>query len=210
MRYSILLVIHAWRIFWGECHHNHGARTNLFHCSFTWTDVEPLRFSKALFCVVHIQIFWSNFLLCAMYFMSTYFLPTACMFLPGPLSTREELDVSLWFMPYLISDDPLGIFLLARPAITFQKLVQHMTNGSSQFRTFPNPMFSLMYMAASNNVTTRYLAIRENFLLLAIHITKNIPSAEGTLPDLPENMPSVPPGYVLFLLPQCQWIPIQV
>jgi len=33
---------------------------------------------------------------------------------------------------------------------------------------------------------------------------KDIPFAEGTLPDLPANMPSVPPGYVLFLLPQCQ------
>ena len=39
---------------------------------------------------------------------------------------------------------------------------------------------------------------------------KNIPFAEGTLPDLPANMPSVPPGYVLIFLSQCQSIAIQV
>ena len=88
----------------------------------------------------------------------------------------------------------------------FQKLVQNAADGSSQFRTFPNPMFSLMYMAVRNNVAMKYLTIEENFLLAAIHVAamKNIPFAEGTLPDLPANMPSVPPGYVLLLLPQCQ------
>ena len=84
--------------------------------------------------------------------------------------------------------------------IQFQKLVQSAADSSSQFRTFPNPMFSLMHMAARNNAATKYLAIEENFLLAAIHVAamKNIPFAEGTLPDLPADMPSLPPGYVLF------------
>jgi hypothetical protein len=87
--------------------------------------------------------------------------------------------------------------------IQFQKLVQSATDGSSQFRAFSNPMFSLMHMAARNNATTKYLAIEENFLLAAIHVAamKNIRFAEGTLPDLPADMPSVPLGYVfLFFL----------
>jgi len=86
--------------------------------------------------------------------------------------------------------------------IQFQKLVQNAANSSLQFRTFSNPMFSLMHMAARNNATTKYLAIKENFLLATIHMAamKNIPFAEGTLPDLPADMPSVPPGCVLFLL----------
>ena len=41
--------------------------------------------------------------------------PTACMFLPGPPSTKD-LDVSATFMPYLISDDHLGVFPFARLA----------------------------------------------------------------------------------------------
>ena len=87
--------------------------------------------------------------------------------------------------------------------VQFQKLVQNAANSSPEFCTFPNPMFSLMHMAARNHAATQYLAIEENFLLAAIHIAvmKNIPFAEGTLPDLPADMPSVPPGYVLFLLP---------
>jgi hypothetical protein len=90
--------------------------------------------------------------------------------------------------------------------ITFQKLVGKASDSNPQFRTFPNPMFSLMHMTARNSLATKYLAIEENFLLAALHVAamKNIPFAEGTLPDLPANMPSVPPGYVLFLLPQCQ------
>jgi len=65
-----------------------------------------------------------------------------------------------------------------------------------------------MHMAARNNLTTKYLAIEENFLLAALHVAamKNIPFAEGTLPDLPANMPAAPPGYVL----QSQRMPIQV
>ena len=90
-------------------------------------------------------------------------------------------------MPYLISDDPLRISPLARPAITFQNL-----------------MFSLivLHMSARNNVATKYLAMGENFPLSAIHISamKNIPFAERTLPYLPATMPSLPPGYVHFLL----------
>ena len=60
-----------------------------------------------------------------------------------------------------------------------------------------------MHMAAKNNASTKYLAIEENFLLTAIHVAamKNIPFTEGALPDLPVDMPSVPPGYFLFLLP---------
>jgi hypothetical protein len=83
--------------------------------------------------------------------------------------------------------------------IQFQKLVQNAADGSLQFRTFSNSMFSLMHMAAKNNATTKYLAIEENFLLAAIHVAaiKSIPFAKGTLPDLPADMPSVPPGYVL-------------
>ena len=87
--------------------------------------------------------------------------------------------------------------------IQFQKLVQNAANSSLQFRIFPNPMLSLMHMAARNNATTKYLVIEENFLLAAIHVAamKNIPFAEGTLPDLPADMPSLPPGYVFSLLP---------
>jgi len=81
--------------------------------------------------------------------------------------------------------------------------VQNAADGSPEFRTFPNPMFALMHMAARNNAVTQYLAIEENFLLAAIHVAamKNIPFAKGTLPDLPADMPSAPPGCVLFLLP---------
>ena len=88
-------------------------------------------------------------------------------------------------------------------ALQFQQLVKNAADGSSQFRTFSNPMFSLMHMASKNHASTKYLAIEENFLLAAIHVAamKNIPFAEGTLPDLPADMPPVPPGYVLFLLP---------
>jgi len=82
----------------------------------------------------------------------------------------------------------------------FQEIVQNATDGGSQFRPFSNPMLSLMHMAARSEAATRYLAIQDNFLLAAIHVAamKNIPFAEGTLPDLPANMPSVPPGCVLF------------
>ena len=85
-------------------------------------------------------------------------------------------------------------------ARTFQKLVQKTPDDSSEFRSFPNPVFALMYMAARNGLATKYLAIEENFLLAAIHIAalKNFPFAEGVLPDLPGNMPSVPPGWVVF------------
>lgn len=81
--------------------------------------------------------------------------------------------------------------------------MQNATDGSSRFCAFPNPIFSLMHMAATNDAATKYLAIEENFLLAAIHVAamKNIPFAEGTLPDLPADMPTVPSGYVLFLLP---------
>ncbi len=53
------------------------------------------------------------------------------------------------------------------------------------------PMFTLMHMAARNGVATKYLAIEENFLLTAIHISalKNIPFSEGVLPDLPADIP---------------------
>jgi hypothetical protein len=84
-------------------------------------------------------------------------------------------------------------------AIQFQKLVQNAADGSLQFRTFFNPMFSLMHMAAKNNAATKYLAIEQNFLLPTIHVAamKSILFPKGTLPDLPADMPSVPPGYVL-------------
>lgn len=62
--------------------------------------------------------------------------------------------------------------------------------------TFSKPIFSLMQMAARNSAQTKYFAIEENFLLAAIHVAamKDIPFAEGTLPDLPSDMPHVPPG----------------
>lgn len=62
-----------------------------------------------------------------------------------------------------------------------------------------------MHMAAKNGFKTKYLAIEENFLLAAIHIAaiKNIPFAAGTIPDLPADMPSMPPGYVLSLRYRC-------
>jgi hypothetical protein len=87
-----------------------------------------------------------------------------------------------------------------RLVVTFKELVQKAADSSSQFRPFSNPLLSLMHMAARNNVATKYLAIEENFLLAAIHVAamKNISFAEGTLPDLPADMPSVPPGYVAF------------
>ncbi|KAF9473195.1 hypothetical protein BDN70DRAFT_937616 [Pholiota conissans] len=106
------------------------------------------------------------------------------MFLPGPPSSKDDLDAfsRLQNWPKL--------------AITFKTLVQNATDGPSELRTFPNPVFTLMHMAARNNVATKYLAIEENFLLAAIHIAamKNFPYNEGTLPDLPANMPPVPPG----------------
>jgi hypothetical protein len=76
--------------------------------------------------------------------------------------------------------------------------VNESTDRSFQFRMFsiPNPILSLMQMASKNHATTRYLAIEENFLMAAIHVAamKHIQFAEGTLPDLPAHMPSVPPG----------------
>jgi hypothetical protein len=85
-------------------------------------------------------------------------------------------------------------------------------DGSSRFHAFPNPMFSLMQMAAKNNAASKYLAIEENFLLAAMHVAamKDIPFARGTLPDFPADMPSIPSKYVLPLLPQCYEIPIQL
>ena len=47
--------------------------------------------------------------------------PTACMFLPGPPSSKN-LDVSALFVPYLISNDPLGIFPFGRLAQASQNL----------------------------------------------------------------------------------------
>ena len=62
--------------------------------------------------------------------------------------------------------------------------------------TFSKPFFSLMEMAARNNPKSKYFAIEENFLLAAIHVAamKDIPFAEGSLPDLPGDMPLVPSG----------------
>lgn len=62
--------------------------------------------------------------------------------------------------------------------------------------SFSKPIFSLMQMAARNHSQSRYLAIEENFLLAAIHVAamKDIPFAEGILPDLPCDLPPVPTG----------------
>ncbi|KIJ90289.1 hypothetical protein K443DRAFT_15357 [Laccaria amethystina LaAM-08-1] len=81
-------------------------------------------------------------------------------------------------------------------ATTFKNLIPNPADGISQFHDFSNPLFSLMHMAAKNTVKTKYLAIEENFLLAAIHIAaiKNIPFAAGTIPDLPADLPSMPPG----------------
>jgi hypothetical protein len=67
---------------------------------------------------------------------------------------------------------------------------------SPMLSTSSNPILSLMQMAARNNASTRYFAIEENFLLAAIHVAamKQIPFNNGILPDLPSNMPSLPPG----------------
>ncbi len=96
-------------------------------------------------------------------------------------------------------------------ARTFRKLVQSTTDGCPEFRAFPNPVFTLMHMAARNGVATKYLAIEENFLLTAIHVAalKNFPFAEGALPDLPANMPSAPLGCVFSLSSSSQML-IQV
>lgn len=90
-------------------------------------------------------------------------------------------------------------------ALTFKSYVQKSADAVSQFREYSNPLFSLMHMAAKNGFKTKYLAIEENFLLAAIHIAaiKNIPFAAGTIPDLPADMPSMPPGYVLSLRYRC-------
>ena len=109
-------------------------------------------------------------------------------------------------MPFLIFDNYLGIFPFARLAEAGDTISKISTKcGRWQFAVshISQSYVSLMHMAARNNAATKYLAIEENFLLAAIHVAamKNIPFAEGTLPDLPADMPSVPPGYVLFLLP---------
>jgi hypothetical protein len=80
--------------------------------------------------------------------------------------------------------------------------VKETTDGKSlPVTTFSKPIFSLMQMAARNNAKSKYLAIEENFLLAAIHVAalKDISFAEGVLPDLPSNMPSVLPGLVFLL-----------
>src|SRR5277367_6023993 len=109
-------------------------------------------------------------------------------------------------MPSLIFDNHLGIFQFARLAEasdTISNISEQCGRWQFAVSHIFNPMFSLMHMAGKNHATTKYLAIEENFLLAAIHVAamKNIPFAEGTLPDLPADMPSVPHGYVLFLLP---------
>jgi hypothetical protein len=80
--------------------------------------------------------------------------------------------------------------------------VNESTDRSFEYRMFsnPNPIFSLMQMASKNHASTRYLTVEENFLMAAIHVAamKHIQFAEGTLPDLPSDMPSVPPGWVFF------------
>ena len=88
-------------------------------------------------------------------------------------------------------------------ARTFQKLVKNAAdNDRSEFRSFANPMFTLMHMAARNGLATKYLAIEENFLLTAIHVAalKSFSFAKGALPDLPADMPSAPLGYVVLSL----------
>jgi len=64
----------------------------------------------------------------------------------------------------------------------------------SPLETSSIPVISLMKMASRINSRSRYLAIEENFLLAAIHVAamKDIPFAEGTLPDLPSDLPSLP------------------
>ena len=82
-------------------------------------------------------------------------------------------------------------------ANTFNKTVMRTTDKTSlPMDTFSKPIFSLLQMAARNTAGTRYLAIEENFLFAAIHIAamKDISFADGILPDLPGNMPLVPPG----------------
>ena len=94
----------------------------------------------------------------------------------------------------------------------FQKLVQNTNDSNSEFRTFPNPVFTLMHMAARNSLSTKYLAIEENFLLTAIHVAalKSFSFAKGALPDLPADMPSAPLGYVVLSLSWSQRMIIQV
>jgi len=82
-------------------------------------------------------------------------------------------------------------------ANNFQKMVNKTTDkGSLPLNTFSKPILSLMQMAARCNAQSRYYAIEENFLSAAIHVAamRDISFAEGILPDLPSNMPSVPSG----------------
>lgn len=138
--------------------------------------------------------------------------PTASMFLPGPRSVKDDLDVSVWSPccpSFLIISQGFSCLQdWPQLAINFRKLVRNATDSHSQFRSFSNPVFTLMHMATKNNVATKYLAIEENFLLAAIHVAamKSIQFKNGNLPDLPANMPSVPLGWVSFLAPQHQCI----
>ena len=71
-----------------------------------------------------------------------------------------------------------------------------MDKNSLGMDMFSKPIFSLMEMAARNNAKSKYFAIEENFLLATIHLAamKDIPFTEGSLPDLPGDMPFVPSG----------------
>jgi hypothetical protein len=83
-------------------------------------------------------------------------------------------------------------------ADTFQKIVKEEKRPIPlPLKSFSKPIFLLLQMAARNHSQTRYLAIEENFLLAAIHVAamRDIPFADGILPDFPSDLPSVPPGW---------------
>jgi uncharacterized membrane protein YbaN (DUF454 family) len=127
------------------------------------------------------------------------------MFLPGSLDAKDDLFVSPWptlFAP--LFDFPYKAFPRLQDwpnlANTFQKMVKEAKEGTTLPRmTSTKPILSLMQMAARNSARSKYLAIEENFLLAAIHVAalKEIPFAEGILPDLPSNLPSMPAGWDL-------------
>ena len=124
------------------------------------------------------------------------------MYLPGSLDARDDLHVSpsyTCFSLLLMFQCQAFSRLQDWPNLVnvFQKLVTETKEKTPlPVTTSTRPIFSLMQMAAGNSARSKYLAIEENFLLAAIHVAalKEIPFAEGFLPDLPNNLPTMPSG----------------
>jgi hypothetical protein len=82
-------------------------------------------------------------------------------------------------------------------ATAFQDMVKNVPERNVlPMNTFSKPILSLMEMVARNTLKSRYYAIEENFLMAAVHVAamRDIPFAEGSVPDLPGDIPMVPVG----------------